>query len=119
MDEDGERRIVMILRQEQIDDLPRRTPIGQAKLRAAAFEHLGSIKLGLARPTRKNLGMLWHAGAIVIFNFIVDRGHRRLLAGLRDKSAACRRRWQVGSDGRRPARSIGKNSVVSVMRADR
>src|SRR5690242_17098420 len=103
MNEDRQRRVLVPLGQEQIDRLPRRAAIGQAELGTAVFEHLGPIKLRFSRPAGKNLGMFGHAGAIVIFNFVVDRGHRRLLKGLRGESAACLARWQVGRGQIAPA----------------
>jgi len=75
MNKNREWRILVALRQEEIDGLPRGSAIGQAELGAAVFEHLDPIKLRFMRPAGKNLGVLGHTRAIVIFNFVVDRGH--------------------------------------------
>jgi len=62
---------------EQIEVLPRRFAVGQAELGAALLERVGAIKLGVANPAGKNLSILRHPGAVVIFGFVVDGGHRR------------------------------------------
>ena len=80
MDEQRQRRRGAGLRMEQIEILPRRVAVSQAELGAARFERVGAIKLGVARPAGENLRMLRHAGAIVIFGFVVDCRHRRLPA---------------------------------------
>ena len=70
-----ERRLFARLRQEQIDELPRRIAVGQAELGTVALERLGAIILGIARPARKNLRMLRHADAQIVFALQVDGGH--------------------------------------------
>ena len=55
MNENHERGIFARGRKEEINDLPRRIAIGEAKLGATGLERLGAIKLGLACPARKNL----------------------------------------------------------------
>jgi hypothetical protein len=78
MNEKSQRRTVSRLRQEQVNELPRRIAIGKPELGAAALERVGAIKLRVARPARKNLDMFRHAGAVVVLGLIVDGGHRRL-----------------------------------------
>src|ERR1700733_16244506 len=97
MNEQRERRIFAGLRQEQVDILPRRIAIGEAKLGAAGFERVGAIILSFPCPAGKNLRMFRHAGAIVVFGFVVDGGHRRLLADYARKIAACAICWQVAA----------------------
>jgi hypothetical protein len=78
VNENGERCLVIVSGQKKIDRLARRTAIGQAQFGAALLEHFGAVELRLACPAGENLRMLGHAGAIVIFSFIVDRGQGRL-----------------------------------------
>ena len=77
------------LRQEQIDELPRRIAVGQAELGAPVFERVGAIVFRFARPAGENLRMFRHAGAIVVFGFVVDGGHRRLPRDSAREIAAC------------------------------
>ena len=73
------------LGQEQIDELPRRIAVGQAKLGAVALERLGAIVLGLARPARQKSR---HGPARVMRGLYsaleIDGGHRRLQRIARD-----------------------------------
>src|SRR5271169_5566664 len=97
MNENRERHSLSRLRQEQVDVLPRRIAIAEAELSAPGFESVGAVILRLARPTRKNLGMLGHPGAIVVFGFVVDNGQRRLPRIYTREIAACLTRWQVAA----------------------
>src|SRR5215472_7463682 len=124
MNKNRERRMLMLLRQEQVDGLARRTAIGQAELGATRFKHIGAVELGFIGPARKNLGVLGHTGTIVVFNVVVDRGQRRLpktctasslasllrslLANLRHVSGAGKLQRE-----RAALRSKGTNSAVS------
>ncbi len=95
MDENRKRRRLARRRKEQIDDLPRRIAVGQAKLGAPGFERLGAIIFAFAYPAGENLRMFRHAGAIVVFDFVIDGGHRRLRQIVRAtlRQAAATGKW--------------------------
>src|SRR5262245_50649668 len=67
-------------RMEQVDDLARRRPIGEAEFRTGGrlgpAGRLGPIGGGLARPAGENLRMFGNAGAVVVFGFEIDRRDR-------------------------------------------
>jgi len=50
-----------------------------AKLVAAIIERLGAKQFRIAGPAGENLGMFRDAGAVVVFGFVVDGSHGRLL----------------------------------------
>ena len=73
MDEQRERRRGVRPRREQVDELAQRGAVAQAELGAALLHGFGAVVLGLARPARKNLRMLGHARAVVVFGLVIGR----------------------------------------------
>ena len=78
MDEHRERRGLARLRQKQVEILPRRIAIAKAEFGAAALERFGAKQLRIAYPAGEYLRMFRYPGAIIVFGFVVDIGHRRL-----------------------------------------
>ncbi len=97
VNEQRERRLATRIRQEQIQRLAGRITIGQPKLGAAALERVDAIEFAFAHPAREDLLMIRHAGAVVIFGFIVDGGHARLPQN-GTHIAGCLPRWQVAAE---------------------
>ena len=82
--------------QKQVEVLARGVAVTKAEFGATALERLGAKQFRIAGPAGENLGMFRDAGAVVVFGFIVDLGHRRLLRRGRE-FAACGARWQVAA----------------------
>ena len=74
MDEQRERRRDIGARRKQIDELARRRSVTQSKLGTPLLHGFGAIVLGLARPACEDFRVFGHAGAVVVFGFVVD-GH--------------------------------------------
>src|SRR5262245_10444541 len=71
MDEHGKRGLVIVFGREKIHRPPRRRTIRNPKFCVVGRR---TISRALALPARKNFRMLGDAGAVVVFDFIVD-GH--------------------------------------------
>ena len=74
MDEQRERRCDVRARREKIDELARRRSVAEPELGAPFLHGFGAIVLGLARPACEDFRVFGHAGAVVVFGFVVD-GH--------------------------------------------
>ncbi len=75
VNEHGERRLVVVLGGKQIDGLAQRGTVGHCELGIARRRAVGRP---LALPAGENLRVFRHAGAVVVFNLVVD-GHDKSL----------------------------------------
>ncbi len=74
MDEQRQRRSHPGPGRKQVDELPQRLAVAQSELGAPLLHRFGTVVFGFARPAREDFRVLGHAGAIVVFGFVVD-GH--------------------------------------------
>src|SRR4029078_6873279 len=74
MDEQHGRCCDVRARREKIDELARRRSVAEPELGAPFLHGFGAIVLGLARPACEDFRVFGHAGAVVVFGFVVD-GH--------------------------------------------
>src|SRR5579863_3818167 len=98
VDEQRKRRVSRRVRHEQIQRLPRRVAIRQSELGAATLKGVKAVSLSVAHPAREYLLVIRHAGAVVIFSFVIDSGHARLPARTAREIAVSLTRWQVAAD---------------------
>src|SRR5262249_46240387 len=101
-------------RQEQIDGLTRRSTIAEPELGTIGLEHLGPVEFGFTGPAGEDLRILRHAGAIVVFSFVVDGGHHwppraaRRICGMSGAQASWGGRGLVAKE----RRACGKPKTV-------
>src|SRR5436309_3347931 len=74
MDEQRERCLAGSWCRKQIDELAWAFPVAQAELGAPLLHRLRPILFGLPGPSGKDLRMVGHPGAVVVFSLVVD-GH--------------------------------------------
>ena len=73
VDKHGERCLVVVLGRKQIDGLAQR---GAVSHREPGVVRGRAVGRPVALPAGENLRMVRHAGAVVVFNLVVDRQHQ-------------------------------------------